>query len=187
MKIKNLMKCVLLAGALVSAPLMAANYMIDKPGQHAFITFKVGHLGYSYIVGGFNDFKGTFNHDAKNPGDSKVNVVINTQSIDTNHAERDKHLRSADFLDVSVHPKITFDSTGYVAGANGDTLKGNMTIHGVTKPIEIKVKHLGEGDDPWGGYRSGFVGSVTLNSADFGMPDWVGDLEIELNIEGTQL
>jgi polyisoprenoid-binding protein YceI len=166
---------------------MAADYQIDTEGQHAFISFKVGHLGYSYIDGRFNDFTGEFKHDVKNPAASKVNLTIDTKSIDTNHAERDKHLRSAEFLDVGKFPSITFKSTGYQTGADGDTLKGDLTIHGVTKAVDIKVKHIGEGKDPWGGYRSGFRGNVMLDSKEFGMPDWVGDLEIDLNIEGVRM
>ena len=187
MKLKTLVPGLLLSAVMFANPAVAADYNIDIPGQHAFITFKANHLGYSYIVGGFNDFDGKFSHDASNPGASKVSVTIETKSIDTNHAERDKHLRSSDFLDVSKHPTITFESTAYKAGSDGDKLEGNLTMLGVTKPIVIDVRHIGEGKDPWGGYRSGFVGNVMLNAADFGLPDWVGMLDVELNIEGTRI
>ena len=135
---------------------------------------------------GLINLKGSFNHDSANPGASKVSVVIDAASVDTNHAERDKHLRSGDFLDVSKYPTITFDSTSYVAGSAGDKLTGDLTLHGVTKQVTIDVKQIGEGKDPWGGYRSGFQGFVTFKSSDFGMPDWVGKLEIELIIEGVR-
>lgn len=186
MQAKTLIGVILAAGLAISSQVMAASYVIDKKGQHAFVNFKVSHLGYSYIIGRFNDFEGAFEHDAANPGAAKVNVTINAKSIDTNHAERDKHLRSEDFFEVAKYPKITFDSTGYKAGSNGDKLMGDLTIHGVTKPVTINVKHIGEGKDPWGGYRSGFHGDIVLKAADFGMPDWVGDVEIELNIEGVR-
>lgn len=187
MKVKILLRNLLLAGALISAPAMSADYNIDIPGQHAFVNFKASHLGYSFIVGGFNQFEGKFSFDANNPGASRVSVSIEADSIDTNHAERDKHLRSEDFLDVSKYPTITFESTGYSAGADSDTLTGNLTLHGVTRQIEIAVRHIGEGKDPWGGYRSGFVGNVTLNAADYGLPEWVGMLDVELNIEGIRI
>ena len=187
MPVKTYLRGLLLTAALMTTPAMSADYNIDIPGQHAFITFKASHLGYSFIVGGFNDFNGTFSHDPANPGASKTQVTIQAASIDTNHAERDKHLRSDDFLDVSKHPTITFESTGYRAGSDGDTLTGNLTLHGVTKEVEIAVRHIGEGKDPWGGYRSGFIGNVMLNAADFGLPDWVGQLDVELNIEGTRI
>ena len=186
MFLKTIGAVIVAAAVTISTSAMAANYTIDKKGQHAFVNFKVSHLGYSYIIGRFNDFAGEFNHDANNPNASKVEVVIQTASVDTNHAERDKHLRSEDFFEVSKYPTITFKSTGYKASSSGDKLTGDLTIHGITRPVTIDVRHIGEGKDPWGGYRSGFEGAVTLKASDFGMPEWVGDVEIELNIEGTR-
>jgi len=185
MKIKLILSSLIIAGVLSATQAMAADYKIDT--AHTFVTFKVSHLGYSFINGRFDDFDGMFSYDTNNPGASKVNVTINAKSIDTNHAERDKDLRSDNFLDVSKYPSITFESTAYLVGSDSDTLKGNVTIFGITKAVEIKVKLVGEGKDPWGGYRSGFRGNVTLNSADFGMPEWVGDLEIDLDIEGIRI
>lgn len=170
----------------VASPAFAADYVIDKKGQHAFVNFKASHLGYSYIIGRFNDFSGTFSYDKADPASSKVSVSINTKSLDTNHAERDKHLRSADFFDVTKNPTATFESTGYKASADGDQLMGDLSINGVTKPVSIEVKHIGEGKDPWGGYRSGFEGNVTVNATDYGLPKWVGDVQITLNIEGVK-
>lgn len=186
MKTKSMIGAVLALGLAFSTSLMATNYDIDTKGQHAFVTFKVSHLGYSYIVGGFNEFSGSFKHDAKNPAASKASVTINTQSVDTNHAERDKHLRSADFLEVSKYPTITFKSSGYQAGSGMDKLMGDLTIKGVTKAVTIDVMHIGEGKDPWGGYRSGFHGTTMVKAADFGIQEWVGDIQIELNVEGTR-
>ena len=90
---------------------VAADYKIDKEGQHAFVNFRIQHLGYSWLYGTFKDFDGTFTFDEKNPAADKVNVTINTTSVDTNHAERDKHLRSADFLNTAKYPQATFTST----------------------------------------------------------------------------
>ena len=177
---------VLVVGMMSSAPLMAVDYVIDKKGQHASVNFKVSHLGFSYITGRFNDFEGSFSHDASNPSASKVSVTINGRSLDTNHAERDKALRSENFLDVAKYPTITFESTGYVAGSNGAKLMGDLTMHGVTNGVTIDVKQVGEGPDPWGGYRSGFEGNITLKVSDFGMPEWVGDVQISLNVEGVR-
>jgi polyisoprenoid-binding protein YceI len=186
MKLKRMLGLVLVVGMMSSAPLMAANYVIDKKGQHANVNFKVSHLGFSYITGRFNDFEGGFSHDPGNPSASKVSVTINAGSLDTNHAERDKALRSADFFEVAKYPTITFKGTGYVAGSDGDKLMGDLTMHGVTKAVTIDVNHVGEGADPWGGYRSGFEGSITLKVGDFGMPEWVGDVQISLNVEGVR-
>ena len=184
MKIKLILSSLTIAGMLFATQAMAADYKIDT--AHTFVTFKVSHLGYSFIYGRFNGFEGNFNHDANNPGASKINVTIKAKSIDTNHAERDKDLRSDNFLDVSKYPSITFESTAYMAGLGSDTLKGNVTIFGITKAVAIKVKHVGEGKDPWGGYRSGFQGNVVLSAKDFGLPEWVGDVEVELIVEGVR-
>lgn len=186
MKVKHLVAAVVMGAVLIAGPAQATNYAIDKKGQHAFVNFKVSHLGYSYIIGRFNEFDGKYFHDTENPSASKVSVSIDAASIDTNHAERDKHLRSGDFLDVSKNPTITFDSTAYMPGSDGDVLKGKLTLNGVTREVEIDVRKIGEGKDPWGGYRSGFHGSVVLNSSEWGLPEWVGKIEVELNIEGIR-
>ena len=186
MKQKRMSGLVLVVGMMLFAPVMAADYVIDKKGQHASVNFKVSHLGFSYIIGRFNDFEGDFSHDANNPSASKVSVTINTRSLDSNHAERDKVLRGADFLEVSKYPRITFEGTGYVAGSGGDKLMGDLTMHGVTKAVTIDVNHIGAGADPWGGYRSGFEGGITLKAGDFDLPEWVGEIQVSLNVEGVR-
>ena len=165
---------------------MGADYVIDKQGQHAFVTFKASHLGYSYIIGHFESFEGSFSHDASNPANSKASVTIEARSLDTNHAERDKHLRGDEFLDVGKYPTITFESVAYSGGANAGKLTGNLSLHGVTRSVVLDVTQIGEGKDPWGGYRSGFQGNVVLSAKDFGLPEWVGDVEVELIVEGVR-
>ena len=90
----------LLALVFVSTNSVADEYVIDKKGMHASIQFKIAHLGYSWLWGRFNDFDGHFSYDRNNPEASKIEIIINTKSIDSNHAERDKHLRGDEFLDV---------------------------------------------------------------------------------------
>ena len=90
----------------------AADYVIDKPGQHAYITFKASHLGFSYIIGHFEDFEGKFTHDAADPSNSSASITIQTNSLDSDHAERDKHLKGADYFDAAKYPEITCVSTG---------------------------------------------------------------------------
>lgn len=82
---------------ILPSMVQAADYIVDKAGAHAFIQFKIKHLGYSWLLGRFNDFDGTFSYDKEQPEASKINIVIQTASIDSNHAERDKHLRGDDF------------------------------------------------------------------------------------------
>ena len=179
-------KAMLLGLSMLATPLYAANYAIDVEGAHASVNFKVGHLGYSYIIGRFNEFDGSFTHDKDNPVASKVSVVINAQSLDTNHAERDKHLRSDDFLDVSEHPEIRFESTSFTQTGDKAEMTGKLTLMGTTRDVTIDVTHVGEGEDPWGGYRTGFEGSTQIAASHYGLPGWVGDIEIDLHVEGIR-
>ncbi|KIO36202.1 YceI family protein [Shewanella sp. cp20] len=186
-----------LATALISASLMlpmganAADYVIDTQGAHASIQFKVSHLGYSFVVGRFNEFAGDFSFDSKHINDAKVNVTINTASLDSNHAERDKHLRSADFLNVAKHPEASFTSTSVKELGNGKfVLEGNLTLNGVTKPVAIDAKFIGEGQDPWGGYRAGFVGQTEFALKDYDIKMDLGPasshVTLDLVVEGIR-
>lgn len=181
----------LLVMALFTSPVHAENYMIDIKGAHAFIQFKIKHLGYSWLLGRFNKFDGNFSYDEKNPSAAKITVNIDTSSIDSNHAERDKHLRGEDFLNVKKYPEARFISTSFEEKGNGKAiLKGDLTLHGVTRPIVIDVEHIGHGKDPWGGYRRGFAGKTTLTLKDFGINYDLGpasrEVEMFLSIEGIR-
>lgn len=192
MKLKTLTTSLLVAGlTLGSSALMAADYVIDTKDAHAFIQFRVQHLGYSWLYGRFNNFSGKFSYDETAPEKTSVEVNINTASVDSNHAERDKHLRSDDFLDVDQYPEAKFVSTSYTQGKAGKgVLNGNLTLHGVTKPLEIEVQSIGAGKDPWGGYRSGFEGKARFAMADFGILKNLGpkskDVEMILSVEGVR-
>ncbi len=170
---------------------MAADYAIDKQGQHAFVNFKISHLGYSWLYGTFKDFDGSFSFDEKNPEASKVDVTLKTESVDTNHAERDKHIRSADFLNVSKNPTATFKSTSVKSTGQGAAdITGDLTLNGVTKPVVIAAKFIGQGDDPWGGYRAGFEGSTKLKLKDFNIEKDLGpasqEVELIISVEGVR-
>lgn len=169
----------------------AADYVIDTAKAHAFIQFRIQHLGYSWLYGRFNTFEGSFSYDADKPETNKVSVTIDTASIDSNHAERDKHLRSDDFLDVKKFPQAQFISTKYEDKGDGTAmLSGDFTLHGVTKPITIAVERIGEGKDPWGGYRTGFYGTTKIKLADFGITKNLGpasqEVELMLSVEGIR-
>lgn len=189
---KQSLSALALAAAL-SLPALApaADYAIDTEGAHAFIQFRIQHLGYSWLYGRFNEFEGNFTYDDKNPDANKVEVVIKTASLDSNHAERDKHLRSDDFLDVAKFPEARFVSSKYEDKGDGKAvLTGELTLHGVTRPVVIDVERIGEGNDPWGGYRAGFQGSTTLKLADFGITRDLGpasqEVELILSVEGIR-
>ncbi|MCY4045625.1 MAG: YceI family protein [Cellvibrionales bacterium] len=169
----------------------AASYVIDTQGAHAFINFKIQHLGYSWLTGRFNTFEGSFDYDAKAPEKSKIEVLIQTNSIDSNHAERDKHLKGKGFLDVHKYPTAKFVSTKYTPkDTETGTLTGEFTLHGITKTIKIDVKKIGEGADPWGGYRVGFEGTTRIKLTDYGITYNLGPksthVDLELLIEGIR-
>ena len=169
-------------------PAAAATYEVDL--SHAFIQFRILHLGYSVLAGRFNKFAGKFNWDKDKPAGSSIEVTVETNSIDSNWAERDKHLRGADFLDVEKFPTATFKSTKYTGDAKGGKLEGTLTLHGVTKPVTLDVKFIGEGADPWGGYRAGFSATTSLKRADFGMTYNLGPasetMDFDLFVEGIR-
>ena len=188
---KKLIHAGLITLAMAATSAQAANYAIDTQGAHAFVEFRIQHLGYSWLMGRFNTFDGDFEYDAKAPEKSAINVEIQTASIDSNHAERDKHLRGKDFLNVKKFPTASFKSTGFESTGEGKgILTGEFTLHGVTKTISFPVERVGEGPDPWGGYRAGFTGTTKLKLADYGITYNLGPasthVEIELNIEGIR-
>jgi polyisoprenoid-binding protein YceI len=187
----RLLLLALLATAIVAAaPARAADYVIDTAKSHASINFRIKHLGFSWLTGRFNEFSGTFTFDEAHPEASKVKVEVDTESIDSNHAERDKHLRSKEFLDTATYPTATFESTGVKVNGDKATIAGNLTLHGVTKPIEIAAERVGGGDDPWGGFRQGFTGTTRIPLKDFGINFDLGpasqEVELTLNIEGVR-
>ncbi len=190
---KTAIAAALSATALVGvSQAQAAEYAIDTDGQHAFVQFKISHLGYSYILGSFEEFEGSFQYDPENLEASSAEVEVQVDSLNTNHAERDKHFLSGDFLDAGEYPTATFTSTGFEpTGENQGVLSGELTLHGETNAIEMPVTLLGEGEDPWGGYRAGFEGSTTLTLADYGIdmsdfPEVMHQLELYVTFEGVR-
>ena len=182
---------ILLAGSVAVLPAAAADYVIDSKGAHASINFKIKHLGYSWVVGRFDKFTGQFSFDDKAPDASSISVEIDTSSVNTNHAARDKHLRSADFLEVAKYPTAMFKSTSVKAGAGGKAVvEGTLTLHGVTKAITINAEYIGGGKDPWGGIRQGFAGTTSFALEDFGITKNLGPaskvIQLELHMEGVR-
>ena len=177
---------------VMSLPALADTYEIDTKGAHASINFSIKHLGYSVLTGRFDSFNGEFTYDPAKPEASTVSVTIDTGSVNSNHAERDKHLRSPDFLNVEKFPKATFVSKKIVLDDDKDEfdIVGDLTLNGVTKSITIEVDKVGEGKDPWGGYRAGFSGDTEINLKDFNIKMDLGPasqtVELELEVEGIK-
>lgn len=189
---KNIIKAgfiTLIAASSLSAT--AADYVIDTKGMHAAINFRIQHLGYSWLYGQFRDFTGQFSFDENNPDAGSVSVNIDTTSIDSNHAERDKHLRGDDFLATDQFPAASFTSTSVDLDSTGSgTISGDLTLKGNTRPVTLEVKGIGAGNDPWGGYRRGFEATTELTLADFGIDYNLGpaakNVELILSIEGVR-
>ncbi|MEO5332009.1 MAG: YceI family protein [Magnetococcus sp. YQC-5] len=188
----RLMQTTALACALWigSSPVWAAaeKYKIDP--THSFVTFSIPHLGYSLLQGRFNKVEGQFSLDPAQSEGAAIQVTVETSSIDSNHAERDKHLRSKDFLDVDQFPKAEFKSKRIVEQAGKVTVEGELTLHGVTKPVQFEAKMIGTGPDPWGGFRRGYAGSLRIKRADFGVSRDLGpaaqEMDLGLYLEGIR-
>ncbi|TPE54650.1 hypothetical protein FJM67_03200 [Maribrevibacterium harenarium] len=174
-------KLTLAALTLASSVAFAADYQVDA--AHSAVTFEIGHLGVSTTAGRFNEFDGKFTY---NENSGSVEFTVATASVDTNHEARDKHLRSPDFLDVKQFPTLTFKSSSF----DGEKLVGDLTLHGVTKQVTFDVEKIGEGNDPWGGYRAGFEANATINRSDFGITYFIPGVsdatEITVFIEGIR-
>lgn len=169
----------------------AEKYLIDNKNAHASILFFIKHLNYSYLTGRFDNFSGDFSYDPSDLKSSQVNVTVETFSINTNFADRDAHLRSADFLNVARYPLASFVSKSVlVKDKDSFDLLGDLTLNGITKPFTITAKKVGEGQDPWGGYRAGFEGKAEFKLADFNINFDLGPgaetLSLIINIEGIR-
>jgi polyisoprenoid-binding protein YceI len=156
------------AGALLAnTAAFAATYSID--GSHSTAGFRVKHL-VSKVTGSFKDFSGTFTFDEKNPKAIQGKFSAKAESIFTNDAKRDEHLRSPDFFEVAKYPTVDFVAKEMkAAGKNKYKLSGDFTLHGVTKPVTFDVEYLGAGADPWGNQKVGFTALAKINRKDFGM------------------
>lgn len=166
----------------------AGNYKIDP--AHTSVTFSVNHLGISELVGRFNTVEGSLEFAEK--GVSKVEVSIETASVDTSHKKRDDHLRSPDFFNAKQFPNIKFSSSKVHYDSNGEPEKveGKLALHGKTRSVTLVVNPVGAGSDPWGGYRAGYKATTTIKRSDYGMnfmEGGIGDeIAITLNIEAVK-
>ncbi len=136
---------------------------------HSSVSFSVRHMMIAKVRGTFHQWNGTLKLDDQDFSKSGVNVQINAASIDTGEAQRDKHLRSADFLDVEKFPALTFMSRR-VEG-EGDRFKviGELTLHGVTRDLALEVERQGAGKDPWGNERQAFSARTAISRGEFGL------------------
>jgi polyisoprenoid-binding protein YceI len=149
--------------------LTAGTWAIDP--THTEVGFVARHLMVSKVRGSFTDVSGTVDV-AEDVTDSVANVVIKTASVNTGTADRDAHLKSADFFDAETYPDMTFVSTGF----DGETLTGDLTIKDVTKPVTLDVEFNGVATDPWGNEKAGFEATADINRTDWNL-NWNAALE----------
>jgi len=155
---------------------LAATYEIDS--AHAASQFSVRHMMVSNVRGNFGKTSGTLNFDEKNPTKSSVEATIDVSTISSGDIKRDEHLKSPDFFDAAKFPSITFKSTKVeAAGAGKFKVTGDLSIHGITKPVVLDVDGpTAEVKDPWGNLKRGVVATTTINRKDFGL-SWNKALE----------
>jgi polyisoprenoid-binding protein YceI len=146
--------------------LTAGTWTIDV--AHSEVGFQVRHLMVSKVKGKFKKFDGVITI-AEDPLQSHAEVTIDASSIDTGDENRDNHLRSADFFETDKHSQITFTSTGVRPKGSDYLVTGDLTVHGVTRPVELEVEFNGVSTDPWGGTRSGFSATTEINRKDYGV------------------
>ncbi len=135
---------------------------------HSHIEFSVRHLMISRVKGSFTTFSGTVTVP-EDPFQSSIQVTIDPNSIDTRDANRDQHLRSGDFFEVEKYPVAEYVSSGVRSAGDGYVVDGQLTLHGVTRPVELALEFNGVGTDPWGNTRAGFEATADIDRRDFGI------------------
>jgi polyisoprenoid-binding protein YceI len=169
-------------------------YQIDP--KHSAARFKVRHMMIANVGGEFNTVSGTIDFDQAKPDQARVDASIDANSLHLGDPQRDAHVKGADFFDVAQFPTITFKSSKVAAAGSGYKVTGDLTLHGVTKPVTLTVDTVSpEVTDPWNLQRRGLSATATFNRKDFGMawnaPAGGGvmlseNVEITLDIEMTR-
>ncbi len=145
----------------------AADYAIDP--SHSSVAFTVRHMVVSKVRGSFTSFSGTFQFEEDAPKSWRVQASIDAATVDTNNEKRDEHLRSADFFDVEQFPTLDFVSKQAKAHEDGYLLVGDLTLHGITREVELELEYNGSVKDPWGMTRAGFSATGSISRKDFGL------------------
>ncbi|MGZ3724025.1 MAG: YceI family protein, partial [Bdellovibrionales bacterium] len=161
-----------------SVPAFADTYKIDP--AHTSIVFKISHLGFSHVYGMIPGAEGKFTIDEAKPEKSSLELTLKADQITTNDKKRDEHLHSPDFFNVKQFPVISFKSKTVKKSGKNFEIAGDLTMHGVTKPVTFTFNQLATGKDPWGNVRTGGDATFKVKRSDFGMtfmnePGKVGD------------
>jgi len=172
------------AAAIALAPAIAAADTYDIDSVHSAVMFRAKRMGVVYVYGRFNEFAGTLDLAGDDAATGKLVLEVKTASIDTGNQRRDDHLRSPDFLNAAQLPTMKFESTGVRATGDGKLeVTGNLTLHGVTKPVTAMVEKIGSGKDPRAGKALvGYEGKFTLKRTDYDVKYVVGPVSDEIDI-----
>ncbi len=193
---KSTTRSFLTLGAVLSAmfPLMASaadTYTVDP--VHSAVVFKVKHANASTAWGRFNDISGSFTLDPEHPTMSKLNFTVKVDSVDTNNATRDSHLKGPDFFNAAQYPEITFTSKEVQKAPDSPhayKVSGTLSFHGETKPLTITLVSVGSGKDMRGNLIAGIDTHFAIKQSDFGIaekPGAIGDkVTVFVSIEGTR-
>jgi polyisoprenoid-binding protein YceI len=180
--------CILPAMGAAAVAQETEAYNVDP--LHAGVTFKISHLGLSWVHGRFDDLSGQFILDRQNPANCSFELQAKTDSVDTNNRKRDDHLRSPDFFNAKQFPGITFKSTSVKAAQEGYEVTGDLTLHGVTRPVTFLLSGGKSAEFPKGVHRTGFSGELSIKRSDFGINKYVGAVadivHLEMSFEGTK-
>jgi len=175
-------------GLGTTATATADDYVIDA--VHSSVTFKISHLGLSWIHGRFDDFSGKFTIDSSDPARSSFTLNIKPDSVDTNNSQRDGHLKSPDFFNVKQFPALSFTSTSVKPIERGFEVTGDLTLHGETKPVTFTLKGGNKAEFPKGFQRTGYSTELVLKRSQFGvgkpMPVLGDEVHVAISFEGTK-
>jgi len=178
----------LVVATMTPSAVRADDYALDP--MHAAVTFKISHLGLSWTYGRFKELSGSFTVDAANPAASKFEITAKAGSVDTDNAKRDEHLRSPDFFNVKQYPSLSFKSTAVKAVQGGYEVTGDLTLHGVTKPVTVTLVGGRTAEFPKGIQRTGYSTEFKVKRSEFGMDkmlEAIGDeVLIAVSVEGTK-
>ena len=177
-----------LAGTGLARGQETEEYTVDP--DHSGVTFKLSHLGLSWVHGRFDDLSGHFTLDRQNPANCSFELAAKTESVDTNNHKRDDHLRSPDFFNAKQFPVITFKSTAVRPAKDGFEVIGDLTLHGTTHPVTFLLSGGKSAEFPRGVHRTGFSAELSVKRSEFGITKFAGavgeNVYIELSFEGKK-
>jgi len=178
-----------LGGVVAAYPARAAETYQADP-VHSSVIFRVKHANTAYFWGRFNDITGGFALDSADPSQVKLEFQVKAASVDTGNAKRDQHLKGPDFLNAVQFPAITFTSKSVEKSGDAYLVTGDMTLHGVTRPITVRLTPTGKGRGPTGAEIGGIEASVVIRQSDFGITKMAGmiadNVLIYISVEGVR-